>query len=396
MEKRKIVLSIIIVSIIINILSFWLYFFSLNKNLIPSRIVWGWDDITKIINRKIVEQNIEEYRKLSDLENDIIKAIEKSWDSVVSIIVTKDLKVYYEDPYDFFWWYIAEKQEEIGWWSWIIISSDWYILTNKHVVQDATADYTVITKSWDTYNVDKIWLDPVLDLAILKVKDENWDIPTNLKSASLNSVKSTVKLWQFSIAIWNALAEFQNTVTFGIISGKDRKLDTDSSTDSIYLWLYQTDAPINPGNSWWPLLDINGNVIWVNTAISSVWQWIWFAIPVNEEFIKTSLDIINKNWKLIRPYIWIKYIDLNKSVAKTLNLDKFEWVYIEEIVDLAMKKDSWLKAWDIILEINWNSITKDNNFLYQLYTYKPWDIITLMVYSDKDYKEVKITLKQRP
>lgn len=395
MSKSKILILILIISIIVNILWISVFYVILYKYDITSKLtenLYPW--ITKIINKKVVEEKVEEYRQIKDLQSDITKAIEKASPSVVSIVVSKDLKIYYEDPNNFYWWYITQQKTKIWWGSWIIISSDWYLVTNKHVVQDSWLDYTVVTKDWDNYKVDKIWLDPVLDIAVLKILDQNWDVPTNLVAAEINSYENEVKIWDFSIAIWNALAEFANSVTFGIISGKGRQLD-ETTNDSIYLGLYQTDTPINPWNSWWPLLDIKWSVIGINTAITSSWQWIWFALPVNDEFVKTTLAVIKKYWKIVRPFVWVNYLDLNKSIAKNLSVDKFEWVYIQDIVKGSPADLAWLKKWDVIIDVNWVKLTKDNNFIYQLYTYEPWTEIELLIYTKWDYKKVKIKLSDK-
>ncbi len=394
MEKKRIILSILVISLIINLILFWIYYY-INRNfelkLEPQN---SGSSIPKIVDKKYVEQNQEIFTKIIDLQNDVIKAINKAWPSVVSIIVSKDLQVYYEDPNNFFGGYVTEEKQKIWWWSWIIVSSDGYVITNKHVVEDSNSEYTVITKDGDTYKVDKIRLDPILDIAIVKIIDNNWQIPSNLQPAELNSFKSIVKIWQFAVAIWNALAEYENSVSFGIISGKDRQLEA-GEQKSVYLWLYQTDAPINQWNSGGPLLDIQWNVIWINTAISAIGQGIWFAIPINKEFISSTLEIIKSRGKIVRPFLGVEYKSLNKSIAKNLNLDKFEWIYISNVVTGTNAEKIWLKKWDIITEINWNKINADNNFLYLLYTFKPWDKVDLTIYSNKKYKKLSMTLWER-
>lgn len=392
MNKNKILISILVISIIVNILWLSIFYVILYKYDITAKLTENlYPGITKIINKKIVEEKVEEYRQIKDLQSDVTKAIEKAAPSVVSIVMSKDLKIYYEDPSNFYGWYITEKKTKIWWGSWIIVSSDGYVITNKHVVQNAWLEYSVVTKDWDSYKVDKIWLDPVLDIAVLKVLDSNWDIPTNLIAAEINSFENNVKIWDFAIAIWNALAEYDNSVTYGIISGKWRQLN-EATNDSIYIWLYQTDASINPGNSGWPLLDIKWSVIWINTAITATGQWIWFSLPINDEFVKTTLAIIKKYWKIVRPFVGINYMDLNKSIAKNLNVDKFEWIYIQDIVKWSSAEAAWLQKWDIIVELDGVKLTKDNNFIYQLYTYQPWAEIEMLVYTKGDYKKVKVKL----
>lgn len=394
MSKTKIISSIVLISIIINLIwGIWLFVF-MNHYLFswnfPIEVV-PW--IKKLSTNKIVEEKIIENREIKDLENNITSAINKTSPSVVSIIISKDLKVYYEDPFSFFGWYVEEKTQKVWWWSWIIISSDWYILTNKHVVADTNSEYSVVTADWDNFVVNKIWLDPVLDIAILKIVDENWQIPDNLVTANIISSNSKVKIWQFAIAIWNALAQFENTATFWIISWKWRSLEQ-WSNDSVYIWLYQTDTAINPWNSWWPLLDINWDVIWINTAISSYWQWIWFSIPINKEFVNTTLDILKNEGKIERPFVWVVYVEMNKSIAKNQWLWKYSGVLVNEIINWSPADLAWLQKKDIILEVNWEIIDKDNPFLYNLYLYKPWDKIDFLIYRNNKYEKIEIILER--
>ncbi len=393
MSKSKFILSIISFWIIINIIMLILsYFLIIKLNIFDLKFYEIFPKETKIINHKIIEEKSWEYLQLKDLQNDIVKAIENSSNSVVSIIITKDLKVYYEDPFDFFWWWrVEEKTQKIWWWSGIIISKDWYIITNKHVVQDPNADYTVVTRDWENYKVEKIWLDPVLDIAILKILNDKSQIPENLQPANIWSIKDKIKIWQLVIAIWNALAEFQNTATFGIISWKWRTLNPNEN-NSTYIWLYQTDTAINPWNSWWPLLDINWNVIWINTAISSFWQNIWFTIPINQEFIDQTLETIKEKWKIIRPFIWISYVELNKWLIKNLNIDNIDWILVNEVVKWSNAEKYWIMKNDIITEINWYKIDQDNSFLYNLYTHKVWDEIIFKIFSWWKYRDLKIIL----
>lgn len=392
MSKKDTILLTILVVLVINITFVVWWIFILKNSYIWTGQNFNIDDIQKITNKKVVEQKLIENRNISDLENNITKVVETVSSSVVNIVVSKELKRYLEDPYDFFGGYIEETKEKVWWWSGILLTSDGYIVTNKHVIEDMDSDYSIVTKNGDSFDVERIRLDPIIDIAILKILDAKWSSVSKLIPAKIISINSTIKIWQFVIAIWNALAELENTVTFGIISGKNRKLDElKYSTNNIYAWLYQTDATINHGNSWWPLLDINGNVIWINTAISSEWQWIWFSIPINNEFIQTTMDIIKNNWKIIRPYLWIDYLQLNKSIAKNMDLPKFEGLYINSV-----SQDSpfeWkIKKGDIITSMNWKNIRNETPFMYTLFTFEPWETVNFVVYSDKKYNKLKIKL----
>lgn len=392
MWTKKILISMFVIAIVINILWLWAFYLYLDQgNYLESLASKYIPGLTKVINKKYVEEKVQEYVKLTDLQNDIVTAIDKASPSVVSIVISRDLKVYYEDPFNFFGWYVTQQEEKIWGWSWIIVASEWYIITNKHVVQDPNNQYSVITRQWDTYKVDKVWLDPVLDIAVLKIVNEDWSMPSSLVAADIASINNDVKIWQFVIAIWNALAEYKDTATFGIISGKGRQLNQQAN-DSVYIWLYQTDTAINPGNSWGPLLDINGSVIWVNTAISANWQWIGFSLPLNKEFVQNTLAMIIKDGKITRPFVGVWYTELNKSTAKNLWIEKFSWVYVSEVVTGSVAQSAGIKKGDIILEIDGNKVDSENSFIYRLYTYKPNDTAELLLYSNKDYKKVQLQL----
>ena len=393
MRTSKLIATIVILTIAVNFgLWIWIYF-SISKWLINlSSNLTGTGNIAVQIlpetKKTVVEKKIKEEINITDLQNQITKAVQKLSKSVVSVVISKNLKVFIENPYDFFWGHIAEKKEKIWWWSWIIVTRDWYIITNKHVVQDPTADYTVITSDWNTYHVDKIWLDPVLDFAILKVVDNKWNPPLNLTPADIKPLIQSVKVWQFVIAIWNALAQYSNTATFGIISALGRQLnDLENHANSVYIWLYQTDAAINPWNSWGPLANINWQVIWVNTAISAIWQWIGFAIPLSSEFVETTLKTIKKYWKIVRPFIWIEFIDLNQSISKAKDLNQVEGALIKKVLPWTPAAKAGLQSWDIILKINWIDINLDHPLLYVVYTYMPGDTIQLLI--DRNWKLIK-------
>lgn len=395
MNTKKILLSSTIISLIIVLAGIAGFYFLLQSyNFLPSNLKNLTPWMTKIINEKVIEENIQEKRTITDLQNDVIKSVKNAQESVVNIMIEQEFKVYHQDPYSFFGWHITERKEKVGWGSWIIISSDGYILTNKHVVQNPKANYKVITYNGETYQVDKIRLDPVLDIAVLKVLTEDGDAPTSLTPAKIQDLNQETKIGQFVIAIWNALSEFKNTATFGIISGKWRKLEA-NWTSSMYLWLYQTDAPINPGNSWGPLMNINWKVLWINTAITSVGQWIGFAIPVNKKFLTTTLEIIKEKWAIIRPLVGIEYINLDKSIAKNLDLKKFKWVYVKNVIKWGAAYKAGIEKGDIIMKINWKEIDKNLPFLYKIFTYKPWEVVDLTIFSQDDYKEIELKLWTR-
>ena len=395
MNKTKLFISLVLLTIWTNILFFSLFYFLLNNNFItlPYYLTSSWNKIEILPETKktVIEKKIKEEINIYDLQNQVIEAIKKLSPSVVSIVISKNLKIFIENPYDFFWWHIVEKKEKIGWWSWIIVTKDGYIITNKHVIQDPNADYTVVTSDGKVYNVRNIRIDPVLDFAVLKITDKNWISPVNLKPADIQPIKSSVKVWQFVIAIWNALAQYSNTATFWIISALGRNLnDLDNETNSVYIWLYQTDAAINPWNSWWPLANINWQVIGINTAISSIWQWIGFSLPISKEFIEATLKSIKKYGKIVRPFMWIEFVDLNPSIARAKNLTQVEWALVKKVLPWTPAEKAWLKPGDIILKINNIDVNMTHPLLYVIYTFLPWQTINLLI--DRNWNLIKKSL----
>ncbi len=400
MSKYKLLILTTLISLSLSlIIIFIFYLLAINNviNLIPSSNVWITPKVYPKEEKIIVEQKKVVKTDIVDLQNQVIDVINKVSPAVVNIIITKNLKIFIENPFDFYWWKVIEKKEKVWWGSGIGITSDGYIITNKHVVADLNADYSVVTRDGDIYKVSKIWFDPLFDLAVIKIVDENGDIPTNLKVAKIKSIKSPVKIGQFVIAIWNALAEYENSATFGIISAKGRILeDLPPTIRSLYIWLYQTDAAINPWNSWGPLIDLDWQVIWVNTAISAIGQGIWFAMPISKELVDATLLSIKKYWTIKRPFLWIMYTMLNKSIAKNKWLKFFQWAYIEKVLPGSAAYKAWLKVGDIILKIEDIPINIDNPLPFVLFTYLPGDEITLLVYKADEGKqrEVKVILDE--
>lgn len=227
-------------------------------------------------------------------ESTMVNSISGAIPSVVTIKATQESTSYSLefDPSNPFSPYkrtptTSKTEQNIG--SGFIVTQNGNIVTNKHVISDEQATYSVITNDKKEYPVKKLYKDPNNDIAILKI-DAN-----NLKPITLDDSKN-LKLGESVIAIGTPLGEFTNTVTSGIISGLGRGITTGSYYNGYVEKLdnvIQTDAAINPGNSGGPLLNSNGKVIGINTAIASGGQNIGFAIPVNiiKTFINNTLKI---------------------------------------------------------------------------------------------------------
>lgn len=227
-------------------------------------------------------------------------AVNRVAPSVVSIVITKDvpkLEVVYQNPFGDdpyfknFGFQIpvyrqnGTQRQKIGAGTGFIVSTDGYILTNKHVVWDKTADYTVLLPDGKQQSAKVFYLDPENDLAVIKVEGR-------YNPASLGN-SSTLKLGQTVIAIGNALGEYNNSVSVGIISGLDRNITAAGGGMSQTLTgVIQTDAAINPGNSGGPLIDLNGKVVGVNVATVTGSSNISFSIPIDiaKEIVKRAIQ----------------------------------------------------------------------------------------------------------
>ncbi|MCL2444674.1 trypsin-like peptidase domain-containing protein [Candidatus Saccharibacteria bacterium] len=199
----------------------------------------------------------------------------------------------------------------------IIVSSNGYILTNKHVVEGVTqSSLSVVTHYGDTFDdIELVGVDPLNDIAFLKIRSNRDDFPY----ATLGSSR-TISVGQPVIAIGNALGQYQNTVTAGIISGMGRTVvaadgagRTETLTD-----LIQTDTAINPGNSGGPLVNAAGEVIGINTAVATESQNIGFAIPIGA--VKGMLAGVLENHRVERPFIGVQFITITPDVAIRFDL----------------------------------------------------------------------------
>jgi serine protease Do len=274
-----------------------------------------------------------------------------------------------------------------------IITSDGLVLTNKHVVSSTTAEYTVITSDGKTYKGSVMARDPLNDLAIVKIEARN------LKTVDLGD-SNDLQIGQLVIAIGNALGEFQNTVTRGVLSALDRSLtasDSSSQTGSEELFgLLQTDAAINPGNSGGPLVNSIGQVIGINTAVASSAENLGFAIPVNAA--KTAIESYKKSGAIVRPMIGIRYVTLTKEIADQNDIPVSDGVIIysqdpglQAIVLNGPADKVGLKQGDIITQIDNQKLDANNSLKKILLQHKAGDTIKIKYL--RDNKERNVSLK---
>jgi len=414
LSKNRIFWGIILIILLSSIFGFLAgivsgtYFYSKIRNYLSDLNI-ELPGITKIIEKEYVPQTTQ--------EEVIISAVNKVSPSVVSILATKDvpvLKEYYYDPFEglfeeFFGpqfkipQYKQEgiEKQEIGGGSGFIISKEGMVLTNKHVVLDEEADYTVFTNDGKNYPATVLARDPYQDLAVLKINgEEEQPLPESFPVISLGD-SDKIQIGQTVIAIGNALGEYRNTVSVGVVSGLSRTITAvgggfvETLEDVI-----QTDAAINQGNSGGPLLNLKGEVIGINTAMVQQAQSIGFAIKINKA--KRDIEQVKKSGQITYPFLGIRYVLITETIKEENNLpaDYGVWIVKGESGEPAVHPNSaaekaGLKEGDIVLEFNGEKITLENTLAEIIIKYNPDDLVTLKILRDNEEKNIQVNLGER-
>lgn len=284
----------------------------------------------------------------------------------------------------------------------IIIDKKGIIITNRHVIPEGINSVSVTlsdgTELEDVEVIGRTNDNDTLDIAFLKVKDTKGK---ELKPAKIGD-SSTVEVGQSVVAIGNALGQFQNTVSSGIISGYGRSVEAGDETSSETLQnLFQTDAAINQGNSGGPLVDIDGEVIGINTAIAGNAQNIGFSIPIND--VKGLIASVKKDGKLLRPYLGVRYITLNDSLAAQNNLETKRGAYVNSsdpaqpaIVSGSPAEKAGIKSKDIITKVDGDTIDERNSLISLLGKHSVGDKISITVVRDGKAQQLDVTLEAIP
>ncbi|MBI4114357.1 MAG: trypsin-like peptidase domain-containing protein, partial [Candidatus Niyogibacteria bacterium] len=294
------------------------------------------ETIHKVVEQVKVNPNEEDEGKAVTTEQFIvltqedlvIKIVRESNPAVVSVIATKDVPILeqvYIDPFGndpFFDQFVppefrkipqlqqkGTERRDISSGSGFFVSRDGMLVTNRHVVEDTGAEYVIVTNNGSRIPADVLARDPVQDLAVLKA-----DV-SNMAFLSLGDSDS-LQIGQSVVAIGNALGEFQNTVSVGVISGLGRNITAigSSSGPETLSEVIQTDAAINPGNSGGPLLDLSGRVIGINSAVAKNAENIGFALPVN--FVKKDIADVKQFGEIRYAFLGIRYITITAQVKE--------------------------------------------------------------------------------
>lgn len=372
--------------------------------------------VTKVIEKLKPEQQespaVFPTRPIIITQEDlVVKLVFETSPAVVSIIATKDLPVieqYFVNPFEndeLFKRFFGEglspdfkipqyrqkgvEPQQISSGTGFFVSADGFLLTNRHVVEDKEAFYSVIMNDGRKFETKVLARDPFYDIAILKVEE----IKTSfIKFGDSNKLK----IGQTAVAIGNALGEFQNTVSVGVISGLRRTVTAVGSAKGpeILQDVIQTDAAINPGNSGGPLLDLNGQAIGLNVATARGAENIGFSLPIN--LAKKAIEDVKTLGKISYPFLGVRYSIITPETQKEKNLSVDYGALVSEVIDKSPAKELGLKKDDIILEFAGEKITKENSLANLIAKKKVGDAVELKILQGEKEIVLKATLAEVP
>lgn len=276
---------------------------------------------------------------------------------------------------------IQEIERDIG--SGFVVDEEGLVVTNRHVVSDASATYKVIDKNDQEYEVVDIYRDPLNDLAILKIEN------ANLPSLALGDSDS-LRVGEGVIAIGTALGEFRHTVTTGVISGLGRGITAGNGFSEFESLenVIQTDAAINPGNSGGPLINMSGEVIGVNVAVSAAAENVGFALPIN--VVKASIENFNNTGQFDRPFLGVSYMMISKEAAMFNEVP--QGGYIQTVVEGSAADEAGLRPGDIIVDVDGKSL-KDESLASIINSKQIGDRVKITFWREDEKREVTVVLK---
>lgn len=351
---------------------------------------------------------------MANSKNPVVQTIKKTMPAVVSIIITKSLEeIEKELPAELLPFFPPGKAPklkipeenidahgmvQIGGGSGFFIDPEGILLTNKHVVADATAEYTILDSDNEKYKAEVLARDPINDIAILRITNPDKKFPALRLSSSKN-----IDLGEPVIAIGNALGIFRNTVSTGIISGLSRSImaqpDANSAPQEMR-GLIQTDAAINPGNSGGPLVRYDGSVIGINAAIVFGAQNIGFALPI--EPAKRDLEDIKEHGRIMRPLLGLRYITIDETIQEKLGLPVSYGALVANgsphdppVVENSPAHKAGLRPKDIILKCDNEKITKEKTIADILQTKSANDTLALSVLRKGKERKMNVILAER-
>jgi serine protease Do len=333
----------------------------------------------------------QDLKSMNDAFVEISKTVTPS---VVYIVVKTDPKKNDKkdnEQFKFFFgpdFEMPEQGPEMGSGSGVIISKDGYIVTNNHVVKGA-GEHGIRVTLTDKREFDAkvIGLDPNTDLAVIKIE------ANDLPEVSLGN-SDNVQVGQWVLAVGNPLG-LNNTVTAGIVSALGRNIGINGGGYAIENFI-QTDAAINPGNSGGALVDINGQLIGINSAIQTntgYYQGYGFAIPVN--IVRNVTQELIKNGKVSRGYIGVQIQTVDETMAKALGLDKAKGVLVQSVQKGGGGDEAGLQSGDVILMVDGKEVNASNELQVYINSKHPGDVVKVTLYREGKTMDKDVTLKPR-
>ncbi len=278
-------------------------------------------------------------------------------------------------------------REGIG--SGFIVTEDGYIVTNEHVINGASRINVTLKDREDKLPAEIVWKDYSLDLAVIKI-----DTDIELHPIPLGD-SDQIRQGDWAIAIGNPLG-FEHTVTIGVISalGRPIQIPTQAGEVRYHRNLIQTDAAINPGNSGGPLLNIQGEVIGINTAVAMQARGIGFAIPVNE--VKFAIEDIRDYGEVRRPWIGASITDITPEVQQYFGLDTDQGVLILEVLSDSPAEEAGLQAYDVILDADRQRMEDTQQFLEFIRSREIGERVMLRIIREGEQKLLFVEIGKRP
>lgn len=342
---------------------------------------------------------------LSSDEARIVAVVETANPAVISIIVSKDVPVFREYleelPFGFVIPRIEQEgteEREIGGGSGFLVSADGLAVTNRHVVEDEDAFYTAFANDGEEYAVDVVARDPFFDIAVVRLRSAR-----GMPHLSFGD-SDALKQGHTVVAIGNALGEFRNSVSVGVVSGLSRSVVAGDGQggEELLEEVIQTDAAINPGNSGGPLLNSSGEVVGVNVAVALGSENIGFALPAN--LVKEIVSSVEEFGEIVRPYLGVRYVAVNEAIKEANNLSVDYGALVvrgESLEEGAVTPHSpadkaGIKEGDIILEFDGERLDEHTSLAALVRSRRVGDRVSITILHDEKQKQVLVTLEKAP
>jgi Do/DeqQ family serine protease len=279
-----------------------------------------------------------------------------------------------------------QPQIAMGYGSGVILAEDGYIVTNNHVIERAQ-EIKVILNNKQEYDARLVGTDPSTDLALLKIEAENLPYLTYGNSDEL-------KLGEWVLAVGNPF-NLTSTVTAGIVSARARNLGINADQYSIESFI-QTDAAVNPGNSGGALVNQQGNLVGINTAIASrtgSYAGYSFAVPVS--IVQKVVEDLKEFGEVQRALLGVNIMDVTGSLAQDKGLDKVEGVFVAGVSENGAAKEAGIKEGDVILSVAGDPVNSAAELQEKVSQFRPGDDVKIVVKRNGDRKQFEVTLRNK-